>query len=297
MAAGYTTTTSVAELIPEIALAVDYIYQDKSLGRLLVDYKDVTGQPGNIIEWHMFTEVSASTGVGETSAPASHAMDVSQKQLTAARRSVYVGPSDLAVASATGDLAQQIGTAMGMAMVKAIDASIFGVISGTTNYTTATGATDAAFSLGYAQDALLLLENNEVDDPIYAVVHPIQWDAIRAAFSPVMSATNAYTTGHMVVPSGVGDEMIRSGKGNFYGIDWFVSNRIGSSTQASTDDVRQGLMFAKKGIGYGFKWLAESGIEAQRAPDLGLTKLVLNWADTSGVVYSSAVALLYNTSA
>jgi len=294
--AAYTTSTSVAELIPEITFAVDYIYQDMSLGRQLVDYRDITGIPGTTTEYPIFTEVSASTGVGETSAPASHEMDLAMETLTVARRSVYVGPSDLAAASATGNLAQQIGVGMGMAMVKAIDASIFGVATATTNYTTGTGATDAALSLPLVRAGILLLEKNEVNDPIVGVVHPHQWDQIRAVFTPTATATNALSIYGVTVPSDAGNAIISSGRGNFLGVDWFVSNRIGSGTVGATGDVYNGLLFSKRGIGYAFKWTYEQGVEADRAPDLGLTKLVLNWADSAGIVYSSAVAKLYSTS-
>ena len=294
--AGYTATADVTELIPEISLAVDYIYQDKSLGRALCDYKDISGMPGNIAEFHLFSEVASSTGVAETATPTSHQMDVNQVQLTAARRSVYVGLGDLAAASATGNLAQEIGVAMGMAMVKATDASIFGVTTATTNYSTGTGATDGKLSIALVQDGVLLLEKNEVDDQLFAVVHPHQWDTIRSAFSPVFSATNAYTTGDIGLSNAVTDAILTNGMGNFYGVNWFKSNRIGSGTNGSTDNVYAGLLFSKRGIGHAFKWMAAQGIEAQRAPELGLTKMVLNWADSSGVVYGSAVCKLYSTS-
>lgn len=296
MASGYTTTTALAELIPEITLQVDYIYQNASLGRSLVTFKDITSQPGTTVEFPRFTEVAASTGVAETGTPTSHAMDLSMPTLTIARRSVYVGPGDLATKGATGNTAAEIGVAMGMAQVKAIDALIFSVVTATTDWSTGTGATNAAMGLGYIQDGLLLLEKNEVDDMIVGVLHPHQWDPIRALFTPVFGATNAYQAGAAQLPSGVSDEMIRTGKGNFYGIDWFVTNRIGSGTVNATANCYNGLLFAKRGIGYGFSWLNESGIEAERDAANALTKLVLNWADSAGVIYDSAVCKLYSTS-
>ena len=294
MASGYTTTTSLAELIPEITLTVDYIYQHASLGRSLVNVKDITAQPGTTVEFPRFTEVAASTGVGETSAPDSHAMDIVMPTLTIARRSVYVGPGDLASRSATGNTAQEIGVAMGMAMVKAIDARIFSIVTATTNWTTATGATNAAISLSYVQDGLNLLERNEVDGALAGVLHPIQWRSIRSAFSPVVTATDARALG-IGFSNDVSNEIIRQGKGNFYGIDWYVNARIGSGTVNATGNVYNGLLFAKRGIGYAFAWMYQNGIEAQRDPVLALTKLVLNWADSAGVIYDSAVCKLYST--
>jgi len=294
--AGYTAATNIAELIPEITLEVDYIYQNKSLGRMLATVAEVSAKPGITVEVPRFTEVTASTGVGETGAPASHQMDLSMPTLTIARRSVYVGLGDLAKKGATGDVASQIGVAMGMSMVKAIDASIFGIVTATTDWTTATGATDAAMSLGYIQDGILLLEKNEVDDQLFGVLHPHQWDPIRALFSPVFGATNAYQAGGIQISNVVSDEILKQGKGNFYGVDWFVNNRIGSGTVASTGDCYNGLLFSKRGIGYAFSWLNESGIEAERSAVYALDHLVLNWADSAGVIYNSAVCKLYSTS-
>jgi hypothetical protein len=123
--AGFTATADVTELIPEITLGVDYIFQAGSLGRSLVNYRDVSGQPGNVVEFPIYTEVTASTSVAETSTPGSHQMNLTMASLTLAKRSVYVGLGDLAKKSMTDP--QSIGEAMGKAMVKAIDTSIFNV--------------------------------------------------------------------------------------------------------------------------------------------------------------------------
>lgn len=293
MAAGYTTTSNIAELIPEITLAVDYIYQDKSLGRALAYYNDISNMPGITAEFPRFTEVSGSTGPATGTAPTSHQMDLSMPTLTVALRSVYVPLGDLAKKGASGNVVEQIGNAMGMAMVKMVDARIFGIVTGTTNWATGTGATNAALNLSHIQDGLNLLEKNEVDDRIYGVVHPHQWKSVRAVFSPVTTATNstAITIGNVV-----SDAILSSGMGNFYGIDWFKSNRIGSGTVTATGNVYNGLLFASRGIGYAFSWLAENGIEAEREAAGAYTKLVLNWADSAGVTYDSAVCKLYSTS-
>jgi len=291
--AGQSLVTNVAELIPEITLAVDLIYQDQSLGRALVTYQDVSGQPGVTVEFPRFTEVVGSTSAAEGTAPASHQMDLSMPTLTIAKRAVYVQLSDLAQKGATGNLAQQIGEAMGLAMVKMIDASIFGIVTATTNWTTGTGATNAALNLSHIQDGLNLLEKNEVTDQVFGVVHPHQWKSVRAVFSPVTTATNttAITIGNVV-----SDAILAAGMGNFYGIDWFKSNRIGSGTVTATASVYNGLLFSRRGIGFAFSYLKEAGIEIDRQAAAAYDDLVMNWADSAGVIYDSAVCKLYSTS-
>ncbi|GAG38957.1 unnamed protein product, partial [marine sediment metagenome] len=183
MASGFTTTTSLAELIPEITLGVDYIFQNKDIGRSLVTVKDVSGQPGVTVEFPIYTEVTASTSVNETAVPTSHAMDISMATVTIAKRSVNVGLGDLTKKAMT-DSPETVGQSMGMAMVKAIDTSIFNCIS-TTTYATSAGATDAALSVTHALNGLNLLEINEVDQPLHCVVHPFQYKTIRSALTPV----------------------------------------------------------------------------------------------------------------
>jgi len=293
MAAGFTTSTTLTELIPEITRNVDLIYQDKSLGRALVSVYDITGQPGNVVEIPRLDEVASSTGVAETGTPTSHALDSGDMaSLTCARRAVNVFAGDLAMESAVID-AGIIANAMGMAFVKAIDASIFGIVTATTNWTTGTGATDAALNLSHIQDGVNLLEKNEVDDQIYGVVHPHQWKSVRAVFSPVTVATNSTA---ITISNPISDSILTSGMGNFYGVDWFKSNRIGSGTVTATASVYNGLLFSKRGIGFAFKWLKVNGVEEQREAGEAATKLVLNWADSAGVAYGSAVAKLYSTS-
>jgi N4-gp56 family major capsid protein len=296
MAAAVTAVANVTELVPEITLAVDYIYQDKSLGRALAYYQDVSAQPGIIVEFPRFTEVAGSTAPAEGTAPTSHAMDLTMPYLTLALRSVYVQLGDLAKKGASGNLIEQVSSAIGMAMVKQIDARIFGVVTATTNWTTGTGATNAALSLTHIQDGLNLLEKNEVDDQIFGVVHPHQWKSIRAIFAPVTSATNALSIGAVQIGNVVSDTILTAGMGNFYGIDWFKSNRIGSGTVTATASVYNGLLFARRGIGYGFSYLVENGIEVQRQAAGAYDHVVMNWADSAGVTYDSAVCKLYSTS-
>jgi hypothetical protein len=288
MAAGYTTTTSLAELVPEITFAVDLIYQDPAIGEALVHKEDITGQKGTTVEFPFFTEVAASTGVGETGTPTSHQLDISMGTATVARRSVYVGLGDLTAVSANAT-PDDIGAAMVMAMKKAIDTSIFSVTTGTTNYATSAGSTNAAMSITYALNALNELEKNEVTDDLNAVLHPFQFKSIRSALTPVANDDGIAVT--------IASDMARNAMvSRMFGMNWFVTNRVSSATVDSTGDVYVGLVFAKKGIGYGFKWMYEQGIEPERDAANALTKLVLNWADTSLVIQASAVCELYSTS-
>ena len=286
MASGFTTTTSLAELIPEITERVDFIFQDRAIGQGLVTFKDISNQPGKIAEWPIYTEVAASTGASETATPTSHQMDISMATATVAKRSVYVGLGDLTAVS-MADPVSSVAQAMGMAKAKAIDASIFNVIT-TTNYATSAGSTDQSMSITYALNALNALELNEVDTDIHCVLHPFQYKSIRSALTPVANDDG--------VSVGAANSMTNEAfVSRMLGMNWFVTNRVSSRTVDATANCYSGLVFSPRGVGYAYKTMFIDGLEIIRS-DEALSKMLLNWADTSAVIYSSGVCTLYSTS-
>lgn len=290
MASGVTTMTTLAELIPEITLRVDYLYQNAAIGRALVDTRDISGIPGKTVEWPRLDAFSASTSPAEGATPTSHAADSGDTtSLTIVRKAVYVQFSDLA-RKAANITVEEIAKAMVMAQAKEIDSLIFGVTTGTTDYTTSAGATNAALSITHVLAGLNLLELNEVDDSLYAVVHPFQYKSIRSALTPVANDD--------AIAIGIADVMNKEAfVSRAYGINWFKTNRISKSTVDATANVYNGLLFSKRGIGYAFSWLAQSGLETNREPKGAYDDLIINWADSAGIIYSSAVCELDSTSA
>lgn len=288
--AGITASTNVTELIPEITLEAEFIYQDMAIGPQLVSVEDRNGLPGLTVEFPRWTAVTGSTSVAETATPTSHQMDLTMPTLTMARRSVYVIGGDVAVTKSAQDIVGGIGRAMGMARAKQDDAAIFGVLTGTTNWTTGTGATNAAMSIAYLLDGILLLELNEVDDVLNAVLHPKQIDNIRDLLTPVASTTiSGVTQANTMLQTAFVPQLL--------GANLFKTNRVGSGTVTATANVYNGLLFSRRGIGYAWSWMISNGIEAQRDAAGGYTGYVLNYIDTAGVIYDSAVCKLYSTSA
>jgi len=280
--AGFSATADVTELIPEITLGVDYIYQQGSLGRSLVNYKDVSSQPGNIVEFPYYTEVVASTSVNETSTPTSHQMDLSMATLTLAKRSVFVGLGDLASKSMTDP--QSIGEAMGMSMVKAIDTSIFAVVT-TTTYATSAGSTDQTMTLTYVLNGINLLEVNEIDLPVNVVMAPVQYKGIRLGLTPV--SNDDTVTGALSDKIGADGIVSRA-----FGANWYASARVGTRTVDSTSSCTSGLIFDGKAIGFGFSWLYQNGVEVIRSTE-AVSNMLINWADSAGIVNASGVCTLY----
>jgi hypothetical protein len=80
-----------------------------------------------------------------------------------------------------------------------------------------------------------------------------------------------------------------------FGANWFVTNRISSRTVNATASCWSGLVFNPRGLGYAFSWLYANGIEMIRGTE-AVSKMLLNWADSAGVIYSSGVCTLYSTS-
>ena len=289
MAAAATLLTNVAELDPEITFEAEYVHQNKALGESLVRVVDISGIPGSTAEFPIFTEVAGSASPAEGTAPTSHQMDLTMPTLTVAKRAVNVHLTDLAAISASGNLAAQIGHAMGKAKAKQDDVQIFGALTATTDWTTQAGATNAALSLTNLQSGLNLLELNEIDDELFGVVHPFQYKSIRSALTPVANDDG--------VAVSQASEM--TGKGmvsQIYGAQWFVTNRVGSGTNGSTGDVYSGLLFSKAAIGYAKKSKVQ-GIELDRRGETAHTVMIWNYFDKVGVLRADAVCKLASTSA
>ena len=288
--AGITASTNLTELIPEITLESQFIYQNKAIGPQLVEVQDRNGLPGLTVEFPRFTEVTGSTGVAETGTPTSHQMDISMPTLTMARRSVYVILGDVVKKASAQQVVSKIGKAMGMAKAKQDDAAIFSVVTATTNWTTGTGVTNGDMAFGYILDGILLLEKNEVDEQLFGVFHPHQYDNIRDVLTPVANDDP--------IAIAQATEMVRNAfVSRMFGVQWFVTNRIGSGTVTSTGDVYNGLLFARSGVGYAWSWLETPNIEINRDAPGAQSGMVLNYIDSAGVIYASGVCKLYSTSA
>ena len=290
MASGNTLQTNITELIPEITLESQFVYQNMAIGRSLATVQDVDGQPGNTVEFPRFTEVDGSASVGEMSTPTSHQMDLSMPTLALGRRSVYVRISGLALRGSRENMVQKIGQAIGMAKAKQDDASIFGVLTGTTDWGSRAGATNANLSITHALDALNLLELNEVSEPINCVVHPFQYKTIRSALTPIANDDG--------VAVALASDMARSAfVSQAFGMSWFVTNRIGSGTEDATANVRNGLVFVASGLGYAHAWSpASSGVEVKREATTDHYDLIVNYYDSSGVINNPGIVKLYSTS-
>lgn len=292
MASGYSTSTALEYLIPQITERADYVFQNAAIGRALVTYRDVSGIPGLTVEFPRWTTVDGSATVAETAVPTSHAMALTSATLTIARRSIYVLLGFLAE-KGMSDPVSEIGVAMGMAKAKAQDVSIFNVIT-TTNYATSAGATDAALSLTHVLNGLNLLQVNEVDKPVYAVIHPFQQKSIVSGLAPVAASTDTTT---IKISNPLSNQAVQDAMwSRLFGIDWFVTARVSSRTVVATADVRSGLIFHPKGIGYAYSELGSAPLRVLDSTD-GASHMIMDYADVAGVLYSSAVCTLYSTSA
>ena len=295
MASGYSASADVAELVPEITLEADYVYQANALGRQLVTVKDVSGQPGVAVEFPIFTAVSGSSGVAETGTPTSHQMDLSMQTLTVARRSVYTLLGDLAASGASGSLAAQIGKAMGMAQAKMVDTSIFAILNGTTNWGTSAGATDGSLTVTHVLAALLLLEIQEIDESPRAVVQPL-------TFGKGLRTALTVTANDDAISVSAGEEMNKNASlGRQFGIDWFISPRCSLKTVTQTANCYEGLLFVQSGIGYAVKTVV-NGIEPDRMAPTAATGLIMNWYDSAAPIQKQTtsyygVASLYSSNA
>jgi hypothetical protein len=142
-------------------------------------------------------------------------------------------------------------------------------------------------SLTYVLNGINLLEVNEVDLPVNVVLAPVQYKGIRSGMAPVANDDG-------IAISQASEMGARGIVSSMYGANWYVSPRVGTRTVDSTGSCNSGLIFDSKAIGFGFSWLYEAGIEMIRS-DEALSKLLLNWADSAGIVNASGVCTIYTT--
>jgi hypothetical protein len=140
-------------------------------------------------------------------------------------------------------------------------------------------------TLTYVLNGINLLEVNEVELPVNVVMLPVQFKGIRLGLTPV--ANDDTVTG--ALSDVIGSQGVLS---RAFGANWYASPRVGTRTVDATASCNSGLIFAQKAIGFGFSWLYTAGVESIRS-DEALDKLLLNWADSAGIVNSSGVCTLY----
>ena len=287
--ANQSLVASITELIPEITLDATLVYQNLALGRQLVHVEDVDGKEGLVVEFPEFTAVTGSTGPAEGGAPTAHTLNLTIPVATLAKRNVYIQLSGLALKGAGSKIQNKIGEAMGMAKAKQDDTSIFGILNGTTNFATSAGATNATLSITAVLAGLLLIQQNEVNEPINCVVDALGYDGIRVGMTPVANDDGVSTS--------VSDEVTRQGiASRAFGLNWFVTERIDSATVDSTSNVTGGLMFVKSAIGYAHSWSpAGNGLEVDRDVKLDVFDMIMNYYDSSILANTKGIVKLHYT--
>lgn len=287
--ANQTLAINITELIPEITLEAQFIYQNASVGRQLVTVKDVDGEPGNTIEFPRFTEVTGITNAAEGTAPTYFTMDLTMPTATIAKRNVAIQLSGLAVRGSREDIVQKAGMAMALAKAKQDDTAIFNVVTATTEYTTGTGATNAALTITNALAALLLLQKNEVMEPISFVTNATGYNGIRTALTPVANDDG--------VSNAVAEDVIRNALASrAFGMNWYVTERISSGTVTATTQVYNSLAFVKSGIGYAHAWSPfGSGVQLDHIPGTDTMDLIMNYYDSAIVAHGPGVCKVYHT--
>jgi len=287
--ANQSLVAAITELIPEITLEAQYIYQNAALGRQLVHVEDVDGIEGVTVEFPAFTAVTGSASPAEGTEPTAHTLDLTMPTATIAKRSVFIQLSGLAIKGAGSRITGQIGRAMAMAKAKQDDAQIFGIVTATTNWGTQAGQTNGALTITNALAGLLLIQTNEVYEPINCVVDANGYDGIRLGLTPVANDDGiSNPTANEVIANGMASRA--------FGMNWYVTERISSGTVTATASVTNGLIFVQSGIGYAHAWSpASTGVEMERLASTDTWNLIMNYYDSAIVANTKGVVKLYYT--
>jgi len=258
------------------------IYQNAAIGRGLVNYQEHPGE-GVIVEFPVFDEVSGSASPGEGTEPTAQTLNVTMPTATMAKRSVFVQLSGLAIKGAGSKIVSQIGATMGMAKAKQDDAQIFSIVTATTDFSSSVGATNTAMSITVALAGLLLIQQAEVAETINCVVDANGYNDIRTGLLPV--ANDDTITGALTDTVSINGLASRA-----YGMNWYVTERIGSGTVDATTEVTNGLIFVKSAIGYAHAWSpGNNGLEIDRIASSDVSNLILNYYDSAIVTKPTGI--------
>jgi len=252
--ANETNTTTLTEIIQREAYqAASYAYQAVAVMPSLVTRADLTGRSTLTARFPIFNKLVAEPVSEGTDYTANQALDTgSSVDVTVSEHVVRLMVTDLAEEAATLDMARVRGIQIGKAMAERVDKDIAALFSG---FDSSIGDDDASLTVSLFQQAVIMLEKNNIPRPYYAVLHPKQWGDLIGS----LASYNTF--------GDVGQEVIKTGRvGRLHGVDIYITGNVPTATVGSYT-VYSGAVFNPEAIAFAFKGEIPA-IEVQRDASL-----------------------------
>jgi hypothetical protein len=281
MAVDYTTTTTLAEIVPEITAEAILILQQEAGILETLRIKNTSGQPGLVTEFPTFTEVESSDveTPGEKTATTNVVdLETNSHQATVIENVVTARISDLALKYTLDDIIERASVAFASAIKAKLEDTVVGLFSGFSQTVAGAGIT---LDESHIFEAMTYLYSAKAPmNELFAVVSPKQfWGA---------KGLRAIVTDADALSGNLGEQFKNKGfLSDAFGFKWLVSNEINEDVAAGGDAA--GAFYAKGALGLHIKNLVlietargNAGAEARYTSfvctgEFGVTEIVDNW--------------------
>jgi N4-gp56 family major capsid protein len=268
------TTTTLADLLPEIIQEAQFVFSERSIMRGLV--KNFTLAPGQGKNVNVpIYPIQTAAGVTEGAEVSNTAVTTSTAQLVVSPVAIRTLLTDLARTSAASNVVADLGRLFGEAMARKIDSDLCALFSG--SFTNAVGNASTTASAATIFQAVAKLKAQGVPtDGLACVVHP------AIAYDIKANLTNTFAN---PAAGDVQNEAMRMGYvGMLAGVPIYETSNIANT--GTTGDYYGGL-FHRDAFGFGMT--QDIQIETQRRASFLGDDIVCSSNYGVGVLYE-----LYN---
>lgn len=272
-------TTLNSELFQQLLVQSQYALYENSIARSVATVFDYPVGAGRQVSVPIWAGISSSKP-GDGIAPSVSSPDTNSKVINLEEHVVYAEVTDFMRDSAQENVITGLATQSGLALAEGLDLELINLFSDA-SITKTVGAAGAEMTAAEIMKAAALIRASKYNGPMFAVVHPLQAYAMKAAMTAVNSFQNATMVGN--------EALSQYFVGSIGGVTILESSLI--PVDALGDSV--GCVFAPSAFG-----LAQRGgvsmEEARNAPKR-LTEVVLTAVAGAGILRPElAVKLVFD---
>lgn len=266
-----------SELFSKLVGAAQFAAYENSVARSIVTVFDFPANAGKVVQVPSWASISAEL-IADESAATAKTTNTSSIDITLKEHVVYHQVTDMLRDSSYSDVLSQLGDQSGRAIAESMDSQVFGLFS---SFTEAGPGAAGELTPDYLLKAAATLRSAKLVGPFYAVLHPKQAYAIKAALTMQTGydGTNAVT--NYAAPSLLGNNVL----GGYYigsigGITVLESALV--SVDGNGDAV--GAVFAPAAIGHAMR--GSIALETERRAAARATDVVLTAVAGAAIINS-----------
>lgn len=182
-------TTNNSELFQQLLVQSQYALYENSIARAIATVFDYPVGAGKVVSVPVWAGITAATP-GEGVAPSAADTNTTSKTITLLEHVVYAEVTDFLRDSASESVITGLANQAGLALAESLDKALIALFLDAA-VTQELGSAGTNNSVTDIMKAAAKIRANKYTGPLFAVLHPNQAYAIKAA----LTATTAYTAG------------------------------------------------------------------------------------------------------